>query len=85
VTKPHRIRGYITRLIEPVPGDGAPLIFMMPETGADLRELDGKHKRASGEIVVEGELAGRQVNASIELELSGEEDPLERTLRIVRG
>lgn len=77
-----RITGYVTRLI---PGElgAADRIFVQPDAHIDLRWVDGKHRTAAGELMVEGNLEGRKVNDLIELELSGESDPLLTTLRVV--
>lgn len=86
--RPQRIKGYVTRLVTPeenAPGVVTPeRIFFQPEAGTDFRELDGKHRRASGELVVEASHEGWHLNDAIEVELSGEDDPLERTLTVVR-
>jgi len=79
---PQRISGTITRLVD-VPG-GPETIFMMPDVHMDLRELDGRHRAGSGEIMVAAPLQGRKIGEPIELELSDQADPLERTLTIVR-
>ncbi len=78
-----RITGHVTRL---VPGElgGPDRIFMEPDRHVDLRYVDGKHRAASGEIIVEGALEGRKVGEPIELELSREADPLQTTLTVVR-
>lgn len=73
-----RIAGDVTRL---VPGeDGGPdLVFFNPDPGTDLRFVDTKHRRASGEMVVEAPLEGRQIGEHIECELDGE------VLALVKG
>lgn len=77
-----RITGYITRLVR---DEGEPdRIFFQPDRHIDLSNVDGKHRRASGELVVEGVLEGRTVGAPIEVELSREADPLLTTLTVVR-
>jgi hypothetical protein len=79
---PQRITGSITRLVA---GDaGEPdRIFMQPDAHVDMRFVDGHHRRASGEIAVEGALEGRKVGDVIELELDDNPDPLLTRLTIV--
>jgi hypothetical protein len=79
---PQRITGSITRLVAGDAG-AADLIFMEPDAHVDMRFVDGKHRRASGEIAIEGALEGRKVGERIELELSDNADPLLTTLTIV--
>lgn len=81
-----RITGSITRMVlEPVEDDPDALaLYFQPDPHCDLTGVDGKHRRASGELVVqETALRFRKVGDRIECELSDEADPLERTLRVV--
>lgn len=70
------IHGYITRLIEP------DQIFFRPDDNVDLRNVDGKHKLASGEMLVTGDIKVRKLGDRIACILSNEADPLATTLRI---
>lgn len=58
------IKGTITRLVEPG------RIFFRPAPETDMRQVDGKHRLASGELVATGVLSGREIGGDVVAELS---------------